>query len=136
MFTKITAQTRSKVDLVDVTSEVERAVVETGVAEGMCYLFCPHTTAAIVLNENWDPAVEQDVALALEHIVPEHLPYRHGEGNSTAHIKSVLAGTDHFVFVQEHKLQMGTWQGIFLAEFDGPRTRTVWVKVVSDVDSA
>ncbi len=136
MFAKISVQTRSKVDLVDVTSEVERAVAETGVAEGMGFIFCPHTTAAIVLNENWDPAVEQDVALALEHIVPETLSYRHGEGNSTAHIKSVLVGADHFVFIQESKLQMGTWQGIFLAEFDGPRTRTVWVKVVSDGVSA
>ncbi|MBN2005906.1 MAG: YjbQ family protein [Anaerolineae bacterium] len=136
MFSKFTVQTRSRVDLIDVTAEVGRMVAESGVMEGICFVFCPHTTAAIVLNENWDPSVEQDVAMALAHMVPDDLPYRHSEGNSTAHIKSVLLGTDHFIFIQDGKLQMGTWQGIFLAEFDGPRTRTVWTKIVSDVVSA
>ena len=129
MFTQIEIQTRSKVDLVDITGDVQRALDETGVAEGICFIFCPHTTAGLVLNENWDPSVETDVALVLDRMVPEGLPYRHSEGNSPGHVKSVLVGTNHFVFIQKHKLQLGTWQGIFFAEFDGPRRRKVWIKV-------
>ena len=129
MFTQIEIQTRSKVDLIDITGDVQRALDETGVAEGICFLFCPHTTAGLVLNENWDPTVETDVALVLDRMVPEGLPYRHSEGNSPGHVKSVLVGTNHFVFIQKHKLQLGTWQGIFFAEFDGPRRRKVWIKV-------
>ena len=132
MFMQIEIQTRSKVDLVDITGDVQRALDKTGVAEGICFLFCPHTTAGLVLNENWDPTVETDVAMVLERMVPEGLPYRHSEGNSTGHVKSVLVGTNHFVFIQKHKLQLGTWQGIFFAEFDGPRRRKVWVKVNGD----
>jgi len=129
MFTQIEIQTRSKVDLIDITGDVQRALDETGVAEGICFIFCPHTTAGLVLNENWDPSVETDVALVLDRMVPEGLPYRHSEGNSPGHVKSVLVGTNHFVFIQKHKLQLGTWQGIFFAEFDGPRCRKVWIKV-------
>ena len=136
MFKKITIQTRNKVDFIDITSEIQHAVAQTAVDEGICYVYCPHTTAGIVLNENWDTDVERDIAMLLARIVPEQGPYRHAEGNSAAHIKSILLGSEHFVFVQERKLQMGTWQGVFLAEFDGPRTRTVWVKVVGDVASA
>jgi len=129
MFTQIEIQTRSKVDLIDITGDVQRALDETGVAEGICFIFCPHTTAGLVLNENWDPNVETDVALVLDRMVPEGLPYRHSEGNSPGHVKSVLVGTNHFVFIQKHKLQLGTWQGIFYAEFDGPRRRKGWIKV-------
>ena len=100
MFTQIEIQTRSKVDLIDITGDVQRALDETGVAEGICFLFCPHTTAGLVLNENWDPSVEIDVALVLDRMVPEGLPYRHSEGNSPGHVKSVLVGTNHFVFIQ------------------------------------
>ncbi len=135
MFSKITIQTRSKVDLIDITAQVQQAIADKGITEGVCFLFCPHTTAGIVLNENWDPTVEQDVAMVLKHMVPEKLSYRHSEGNSTAHIKSVLVGNDHFIFIEEGKLQMGTWQGIFFAEFDGPRQRTLWVKTLSDATS-
>lgn len=132
MFMQIEIQTSSKVDLVDITGDVQRALDETGVAEGICFLFCPHTTAGLVLNENWDPTVETDVAMVLDRMVPEGLPYRHSEGNSPGHVKSVLVGADHFVFIQKHKLQLGTWQGIFFAEFDGPRRRKVWIKVNGD----
>jgi len=135
MFRKIEIATRAKVDFIDVTAEIQRVVLEADVDEGMCFIYCPHTTAAIVLNENWDPDVENDIAMLLERIVPQGLPYRHSEGNATSHIKSVLLGSDHFVFVQERRLQMGQWQGIFLAEFDGPRRRTVWIRVVGDVSS-
>ena len=135
MFRKIEIATRAKVDFIDITAEIQRAVQDADVDEGMCFIYCPHTTAGIVLNENWDPDVENDVAMLLERIAPEGLPYRHSEGNSTAHIKSVLLGSDHFIFVQGGRLSMGQWQGIFLAEFDGPRRRTVWIRVVGDADS-
>ncbi|MBN1248954.1 MAG: YjbQ family protein [Anaerolineae bacterium] len=135
MFIKVDIQTRSKVDLLDITEQVKQAIAESGVTEGICFLYCPHTTAALVLNENWDPTVEKDVAMVLNRMVPDDLPYRHGEGNSPAHIKAVLVGTDHFIFIQNGDLQMGQWQGIFLAEFDGPRHRTLWVKVVGDADT-
>ncbi len=136
MFIKIDAQTRSKVDLVDITEQVKQALAEAEVAEGVCFLYCPHTTAGLVLNENWDPSVESDVAMVLDHIVPPDLPYRHSEGNSAAHAKSLLVGTDHFVFIHGGQLELGQWQGIFLAEFDGPRHRSIWIKVVCDIDSA
>ncbi len=136
MFIQIEIQTRAKVDLVDITSEIQQAITEAGIEEGICFLFCPHTTAGLVLNENWDPSVEKDVAMLLEHMAPEGLPYRHGEGNSPAHIKSVLVGTDHFIFIQQGQLQMGNWQGVFFfAEFDGPRRRKVWIKALRDQSS-
>lgn len=135
MFVKIEVQTRSKVDLIDISGRIEQAIAETDVSEGICFLYCPHTTAGLVLNENWDPTVEKDVSMILSHMVPDSLPYRHPEGNSPAHIKAVLVGTDHFVFIHNGELEMGKWQGIFLAEFDGPRHRSLWIKVVSDADT-
>ncbi len=135
MFKKIEIQTRNKVDLIDITNRVQDAIREQQVSEGVCFVYCPHTTAGIVLNENWDADVEKDLAMVLNKIVPDDLPYRHGEGNSPAHIKSVLVGSDHFIFIQNGQLQMGRWQGVFLAEFDGPRHRTVWVKVQSEATS-
>ena len=135
MFKKIEIQTRNKVDLIDITDRIQDAIREKQVSEGVCFVYCPHTTAGIVLNENWDADVEKDLAMVLNKIVPDDLSYRHGEGNSPAHIKSVLVGSDHFIFVQNGQLQMGQWQGVFLAEFDGPRHRTVWVKVQSEATS-
>ncbi len=135
MFIKLDAQTRSKVDLVDITERINEAITEADISEGICFLYCPHTTAGIILNENWDPTVESDVAMILDHMVPEDLPYRHAEGNSPAHIKSILVGSDHFIFIHNGRLQMGQWQGVFLAELDGPRHRDIWIKVVSDADT-
>jgi secondary thiamine-phosphate synthase enzyme len=135
MYFKLNVQTRSKMDLIDVTDRVREAIAESGVQEGICFLYCPHTTAGIILNENWDPTVESDIAMILDRMVPAGLPYRHTESNSPAHIKSLLVGSDHFVFIQSGELQMGQWQGIFLAEFDGPRHRDFWVKIVSDADT-
>jgi secondary thiamine-phosphate synthase enzyme len=129
MYVQIEVQTRSKVDLVDITDKIKQALADTEVQTGVCFIFCPHTTAGIVLNENWDPAVEKDIAMVLEHITPESLSYSHREGNAPAHVKAVLVGSDHFIFVQDGELQMGQWQGIFFAEFDGPRRRKIWVRV-------
>jgi secondary thiamine-phosphate synthase enzyme len=135
MFVKIDIQTRSKVDLVDVTEQIREALTGIDVSEGICFLYCPHTTAGIILSENWDPTVESDIAMLLDRIVPDGLRYRHAEANSPAHIKSVLLGNDHFVFVHNSQLQLGQWQGVFLAEFDGPRHRRLWIKVVGDADA-
>ncbi len=129
MFVQLEIETRTKVDFVDITTEVQKAISAKGTHEGICFIFCPHTTAGIVLNENWDPTVRSDIAMVLEHMVPTNLPYRHSEGNSDGHAKAILAGSDHFIFIHENRLQLGTWQGIYLAEFDGPRRRKVWVKV-------
>ncbi len=135
MFTKITVKTHSKVDLIDISARVQQVVTANGVSDGICFVYCPHTTAGLMLNENWDPTVERDLAMVLDKLVPQTYPYRHAEGNSPGHIKSVLLGSDHFIFIQNHQLQMGHWQGIFLAEFDGPRTRTVWIKIQPDAKS-
>lgn len=130
MFKQIEIQTRTKVDLLDITADIQRAITEMPVQEGVCFLFCPHTTAGIVLNENWDPTVERDLAMVLEHMVPEGLSYTHGEGNSPAHVKSVLLGSDHFIIITQHQLQLGQWQGVFFAELDGPRRRHIWIRVI------
>ncbi|HDQ34943.1 MAG TPA: YjbQ family protein [Chloroflexi bacterium] len=135
MFIKLEIQTRTKVDLLDVTTEIQRTIMEQNIHEGICFVFCPHTTAGIVLNENWDPDVERDVALLLERMAPDNLKYRHAEGNTPSHMKSILVGSDHFIFIENRQLQLGAWQGIFLAEFDGPRRRTLWLKIQGEAKS-
>lgn len=135
MFVQIEVQSRNKVDFLDITDQIQSAVGDTDVQEGICFIYCPHTTAGIVLNENWDPSVEKDLTMLLDRMVPQDLSYRHGEGNSPAHIKSVLVGSDHFIFIRQGKLKMGRWQGIFFADFDGPRRRNVWLRVIRDEDS-
>jgi secondary thiamine-phosphate synthase enzyme len=98
----------------------------------VCFIFCPHTTAGLTLNENWDPDVQRDLCVGLDAISPRRPEYRHGEGNSPAHLKSSLVGASLCVMVAAGKLVLGTWQGIYLAEFDGPRHRKVLVKVITD----
>lgn len=126
---EIKIATNQKVELVDITAQVEAVVTQSNVQNGICFLFCPHTTAGIILNESWDPAVEKDVAMVLNRMVPEGLPYTHAEGNSPAHTKTILVSSDHFLFIRRGKLALGRWQGIFLAEFDGPRRRTLKIEV-------
>ena len=125
-------KTARRSQLVDITGEVQKAVKESGVATGSCYLYVPHTTAGIVINEHADPDVAADLEAALERLVPRHGAYRHSEGNSDAHIKSALTGASQVVFVEGGKLALGRWQGIFFCEFDGPRERGGWVKIVAD----
>lgn len=127
----IEVQTRSREELVDITGEVHRVVTESGVKEGICYLFVPHTTAGITINETWDPSVRRDIAETLHKIAPPGSHYHHTEGNADAHIKTTMVGNSTFVFVSDGKLVLGTWQGIYLAEFDGPRSRRVLVHVES-----
>jgi secondary thiamine-phosphate synthase enzyme len=105
-------------------------VARSGVEEGVCLLFCPHTTAGVILNESWDPAVGRDIGVGLDAISPPRPEYEHAEGNSPAHLKSSLAGASQLVPVAGGRLLLGTWQGIFLAEFDGPRQRKLLVRVM------
>lgn len=115
--------------LVDITARVQAAVDASGVRAGVCTVFVPHTTAGVTINENADPDVPHDILLALRTMVPNLPGFRHGEGNSAAHVKASLLGSAATVLVEDGRLRLGTWQGIFLAEFDGPRTRKVWVRV-------
>lgn len=125
----IEIQTRSREEFVDITGEVHKVVTESGVKEGICYLFVPHTTAGITFNETWDPSVKKDIAEILRKIAPPSFHYHHTEGNADAHIKTTIVGNSAFVFVSDGKLILGTWQGIYLAEFDGPRSRRVLIHV-------
>lgn len=126
---KITVPTTTTTELLDITPQVQQVLGEMSVTDGVLYLFCPHTTAGLTLNENWDPDVERDILLTVDgHIAPPDARHRHGEGNSPAHIKTALFGSHTLVFVEEGRLQLGRWQGVFLAEFDGPRRRQVWLK--------
>ena len=123
--------TQNMTELVDISNEVQAVVTQLGVTDGVLHLFCPHTTAGLTLNENWDPDVKHDMLLTIDgHIVPPDARHRHGEGNSTAHIKSSLIGATTVLFVEQGRVQLGRWQGIYLAEFDGPRRRQVWLKFV------
>lgn len=114
---------------INITRQVEQIVQEAGLAEGLCQIFIPHTTAAVTINENADPDVVTDMLAALRQMVPK-LPYRHAEGNSLAHVKSSLLGCSATVPVSNGQLTLGTWQGIYLCEFDGPRRRQVQVQLV------
>ena len=125
-------KTERRTQLVDVTAQVQKAVAASGVAGGACYLYVPHTTAAITINECADPDVARDIEGALDRLVPKTGPYRHSEGNSDSHVKAVLVGCSQMVPVEGGKLVLGRWQGIFLCEFDGPRERTLQVKVLAD----
>jgi secondary thiamine-phosphate synthase enzyme len=125
-------RTSSQTEFIDITRSVQEAVKKTGVEDGICIIFIPHTTAAVTINENADPSVVQDIVMELNKIVPFKDQYRHLEGNSPAHIKASLVGCSQIVFVESGKLVLGTWQGIFFCEFDGPRSRQVHIKVISD----
>lgn len=127
----ITISTGQTTELVDITGPVQSVIDEMDISDGILFLFCPHTTAGLTLNENWDPDVKRDVLLTVDgHIAPADPRHRHSEGNSPAHIKASLFGAHTVVFVEQGRLQLGRWQGIYLAEFDGPRRRQVWIKFV------
>lgn len=128
----IRVKTSRRTQMVDITGEVQRVVTALGIHVGTCFLYVPHTTAGILINEHADPDVASDAEGALDRLIPSAGPYRHAEGNSDSHIKSMLTGVTQFVFVEEGKLALGRWQGIFFAEFDGPRERKVYVKVLPD----
>jgi secondary thiamine-phosphate synthase enzyme len=122
-------KTRRRTQFVDVTTAVERVVTESGMVSGVCYVYVPHTTAGVTINEHADPDVASDLEGVFERLVPRVGPYRHAEGNTDAHAKAVMVGASQVIFVEGGKLVLGTWQGIFFCEFDGPRERKMFVRV-------
>ncbi len=128
----ITVKTKSKTELVDITSLVSQEVKYSGIKDGIAMLYVPHTTSAITINENADPSVKDDIIMVLNKIIPWEANYRHLEGNSPAHIKASLMGASEFIAIEDARLVLGTWQGIFFCEFDGPRTRKVHIKFMEN----
>jgi len=125
----LTVSSRLKTDAIDITELVQRLVTEAGVGDGVCTVYVAHTTAGVFINENADPDVLHDLLATLERLVPWERNYRHAEGNAAAHIKASLIGTSQAIPVRANRLELGRWQGIFLADFDGPRERRVRVTV-------
>ncbi len=123
--------TNSHSEIIDITGFVRKAVKESGVKNGICVVYVPHTTAAVTINEDADPSVKRDILATLEKIVPWEWDYTHLEGNSAAHIKAAVIGSDRTIIVENGELVLGTWQGIYFCEFDGPRERKVYIKIVS-----
>ncbi|MDP8263358.1 MAG: secondary thiamine-phosphate synthase enzyme YjbQ [Candidatus Ancaeobacter aquaticus] len=130
MLKKIAVKTSRGTCFIDITQKVSDIVSEAKIKSGMCQIYVPHTTAGLTINENADPSVVSDMIGALERIVPKKGPYRHLEGNSHAHIKSSMLGHSQTVIVQDRSLLLGTWQGIYFCEFDGPRSREVWISLI------
>lgn len=128
----VRVKTNRRTQLVDVTQEIEQLVAESGTKEGVCHLYVPHTTAAVMINEHADPDVASDLEGVFDRLVPYKGPYKHAEGNTDSHAKAVMVGASQVIFIERGKLALGTWQGIFFCEFDGPRERKMWVKVTAD----
>lgn len=125
----VSVRTRGRDDFVDITHLVAEVVAESGVRDGICVIFTPHTTAAVTINENADPDVQRDLVTGLNGLAFEKMKFLHGEGNSPAHLKSSLVGCSETLIVEDGRPVLGTWQGIYLCEFDGPRTRNVCISV-------
>jgi secondary thiamine-phosphate synthase enzyme len=127
----ITVKTGSRIEMVDITSSVQREILKAEPRDGICVVFVPHTTAGVTINEGADPDVCEDIEAKLTELVPVRRAYRHTEGNADSHIKALLTGSSVSVLVENGRLVLGTWQKIFLCEFDGPRSRKVYLKVIS-----
>ena len=128
MISTLSIDTTDRSEMIDITSKVEKELKRSGLKDGLCFLFVPHTTAGITINESADPSVATDIQAMLNKLIPWEGSYRHLEGNSAAHIKSSLIGSSVMVFVESGHLKLGTWQGIFFCEFDGPRSRKLYIK--------
>ena len=128
MFLTISINTKNRSEMIDITSRVEEELRRSGLKDGVCFLFVPHTTAGITINEHADPSVEADIQAMFNKLVPWEASYRHLEGNSAAHIKSSLIGNSVIVLAESGRLKLGTWQGIFFCEFDGPRSRKLYIR--------
>jgi secondary thiamine-phosphate synthase enzyme len=126
----ISVNSRSRTELIDITSQVREAVKKSGLKDGICHLFVPHTTAGITINEGADPSVKRDILTSLNRLVPLDGDYQHAEGNSAAHIKTTIVGTSAVCLIEDSQLVLGTWQSIFFCEFDGPRTRRVYIATI------
>jgi secondary thiamine-phosphate synthase enzyme len=128
----INVKTNSKTELIDITAKIEEVISQNSITNGLCFLFVPHTTAAVTINESADPSVKSDMLMVLNQMVPWKADYRHMEGNSPAHVKSSLIGASELITIANKRLVLGTWQGIFFCEFDGPRQRKLQVKFLID----
>ncbi|MCP4570158.1 MAG: YjbQ family protein [FCB group bacterium] len=122
--------TSGQCQFIDITAEVQKTVTAAGLDEGIVIVFVPHTTAGITINENADPDVQRDIIMHCDKLIPQSSDFRHGEGNSPAHIKASFMGSSVTIIVSDGKLNLGTWQGIYFCEFDGPRTRKVRIKII------
>ena len=127
---KFPVSTASHMEFVDITGQVQKAVTDSSVSNGVCYLYNPHTTAGLTINEGADPAVQSDLIGVFRQIVPQNYPYRHQEGNSPSHMMATMTGSSLTVFIESGRLLLGTWQRIFFCEFDGPRNRRVFWKIL------
>jgi len=127
---RLPVKTHSQTELIDVTALVQKQVAESGITDGICVIFVPHTTAAVTINESADPAVKQDILMVLNKVIPWKEAYRHMEGNSPAHLKTSIIGSSETIMVENGRLILGTWQGIFFCEFDGPRTRKLDLRLI------
>lgn len=130
---EISLQTRSRFEMIDITAEVQKAVGEEKIESGICLIYTPHTTAAVTINENADPDVPRDILAALDKAVPLNANYRHMEGNSAAHVKASLVGASELVIIEKGRIVLGTWQSIFFCEFDGPRSRKVFISIIAGI---
>ncbi|MCR2043319.1 secondary thiamine-phosphate synthase enzyme YjbQ [Anaerosalibacter massiliensis] len=135
MLEEIGINTNRRVEFIEITNSIQKIVTKSDIKEGICYLFVPHTTAGLTINENADPTVLEDMIMELNKIIPFDDNYEHLEGNSAAHIKSSLIGVNQMIIIEKGKLKLGTWQGVYFTEFDGPRNRKLYVKIVEDKDS-
>ncbi len=127
-------RTGKRIEMIDITGSIQDTVKESGIQNGICFVFVPHTTAAVTINENADPDVPRDILMGLNKLIPFGDPqYRHGEGNSDAHLKTSLVGSSEMVMVENGRLVLGTWQSVFFCEFDGPRTRKVLVNLLRNL---
>ena len=132
MLKEITIKTNTQTQIIDITAQAQKIVEESGITEGLCCVFIPHTTAGVTINENADPSVKQDILMELNKVIPFSDNYSHLEGNSAAHIKASIIGSSVNIPVKNNNLLLGTWQGICFCEFDGPRTRKYYVKIMQD----
>ena len=121
----LSVKTRERTELIDITSDINKLIQKSGADQGLCMIFVPHTTAAVTINESADPSVKSDILTILNQVIPWEANYRHMEGNSPAHIKATLVGSSELIAIENRRLVLGTWQGIFFCEFDGPRNRKV-----------
>lgn len=127
---RLSVKTHAQTEMIDVTALVQQQVMDHGIKDGLCVVFVPHTTAAVTINESADPAVSRDILMVLNKIVPWEEAYRHMEGNSPAHLKTSIIGSSETIAVEKGRLVLGTWQGIFFCEFDGPRSRKLDVRLI------
>jgi secondary thiamine-phosphate synthase enzyme len=129
VFKALNIKSRAKTEFIDITDDINEAIKESGIKSGICYIYIPHTTAGITINEGADPSVKRDIIATLNRLIPFEGDYQHMEGNSAAHIKSTVVGVSQFVVIEDGKALLGTWQSVYFCEFDGPRHRRAVLKI-------